>query len=122
MKIKKILSYLAYTLCIFSVSVPVTYAKSQYEAFAEKTGYNTNPNTNFASIAGSVINVLLSLMGIVFTLLILYGGYNWMMASGDEGRVTTAKNIIKNASIGLAIVMAAYAISNFVLDALIKTT
>ena len=45
----------------------------------------------------------------------VYGGYLWMTARGNEEEVTKAKNLIKAAIIGLIIVLAAYAISIFVI-------
>ncbi len=43
-----------------------------------------------------------------------------MTAGGDEGKVKTATAMIKNAIIGLLIIVAAFAISNFVLGSLIN--
>ena len=45
----------------------------------------------------------------------LYAGFLWMTSSGDETKVTKAKGLMVNAVIGLAIVLAAYAITYFVL-------
>src|SRR3989344_4596850 len=61
-----------------------------------------------------VVQGLLSLLGVIFFVLVLYGGVKWMKAKGDEKEVTAAKEIITNATIGLALVLAAYAISIFV--------
>jgi len=52
----------------------------------------------------------------------LYAGYNWMMARGDEEKVTKAKDTITRAIIGLLITIGAYAISFWVFDKLLSTT
>jgi len=65
------------------------------------------------TILGRVINVFLSIFGVFFFILMVYGGYKWLTAMGREEEVTTAKDIIRSAIIGLAIVMSAYAISWF---------
>jgi len=70
------------------------------------------------TIVGQLINAFISLFGVIFMILIIYGGYKWMMASGREEEVSKAKDIIKSAIIGLIIVMASYAISFFVTNAL----
>ncbi len=73
------------------------------------------------TMVGNVIGVFLSLLGIIFMILIIYGGFKWMTARGAEEEVTAAKTIIRNAVIGLIIVMAAYAISFFITSQLEKT-
>jgi hypothetical protein len=65
-------------------------------------------------IIGSIIGIALSFVGIVFFLLILYAGFRWMTAFGNEEKVTNSKDIMEHALIGLVIILAAYAISNFV--------
>ena len=74
----------------------------------------SNPNDSLALAIGRVINWVLGLLGIILTLLILYAGFLWFSAGGNEEKVTKAKGILTNAIIGLVIVMGAYAISYFV--------
>lgn len=62
-------------------------------------------------IIGLVIKVLLSFLGVIFLVLLIYGGYLWMMDRGEEALAKKAKDVIKNAIIGLIIVLAAYAIT-----------
>ena len=61
-----------------------------------------------------VINAFLSIFGTIFLILMILGGYKWMMASGREEEVKKAKDTIRAAIIGLIIVVSAYAISYFV--------
>lgn len=77
-----------------------------------------NPQT----LAGTVIGAILSLIGVVFFLLILYGGVKWMIAQGNEQEVEKAKQIIVAAVIGLIIVLSAYAITRFIGNALTNST
>jgi len=62
-------------------------------------------------IIGKIISGILAFLGIIFLGFMIYGGYIWMIAKGNEQEVEKAKNIIKNASIGLIIVMIAYGIT-----------
>ena len=71
---------------------------------------------------GMLINVLLGLLGIIFLVLVIYAGFLWMTAGGDEKAVAKAKSIMITAVIGLVILLSAYAISSFVLDQLISAT
>lgn len=88
---------------------------SPLNAAADKgAGFKTD--VTFNSIVGTVITVVLSLMGTLFLILAIYAGYNWMMARGNEEMVEKAKNTLINAVIGLVIVLSAYAISYFILN------
>jgi lysylphosphatidylglycerol synthetase-like protein (DUF2156 family) len=75
-----------------------------------------------ASIIGTIISIALSLLGIIFLTLLVYSGYNYMTAGGDEGKVETAKHTITRSIIGLIIVLASYAIAKFVVPALMCAT
>lgn len=67
-------------------------------------------------IAGAVAGVALSVLGIVFLILIVLAGIKWMMAQGNQDKVTEARNAIVHALIGLVIVVAAYSIVKYALD------
>ncbi len=73
------------------------------------------PTSDIRVVIARIINVALGFLGIAVVLLILYGGFIWMTAGGDERKVETAKKIIINAIIGLVIVILSYAISSFIL-------
>lgn len=65
---------------------------------------------------GGYIKTGLALVGVIFLLLMVYGGYTWMIARGDETEATKAKDTITMASIGMAVVLIAYVITYFVLS------
>jgi hypothetical protein len=83
------------------------------ESFAE-TDEDSLPR-----VLGLVVASALSLLGIIFIILMVLAGYNWMMASGNEQKIEEAKNTIKRAIIGLVIVLSAWAIWRFILENLI---
>lgn len=68
----------------------------------------------FEEVVGGYIQGALALLGVIFLVLLVYGGYLWMIARGEEAEVTKAKDTIKMAVIGLIIVLAAYAITYYV--------
>lgn len=78
-----------------------------YEAGYSISGVDEYSMTNYI---GRVINVFLSLLGIIFVILIITAGYNWMTAAGDAAKVDKAKSTIWRAVIGLIIIVGAYAI------------
>lgn len=69
-------------------------------------------------IIANIIRAALGLVGIVLVGLMLYAGYLWMTAGGNEEQIGQAKNIIKNAVIGLAIILSAYSIVAFIMKML----
>lgn len=72
------------------------------------------PQDDITTRLGEIIKVALTAVGSVFFLLIIYAGFLWMTARGDEEPITKAKDIIKAAIIGLAITVAAYSITAFI--------
>jgi hypothetical protein len=73
-------------------------------------------------IIGQIINVALGFLGIVLLFYLLYAGFLWMTAGGDDGQVKKARTMISQAVIGLIIIVAAFAISTFVLGSLVNAT
>ncbi len=68
------------------------------------------------------ITLVLSLVGVLFMILIIYGGISWMLAQGNDEKVAKAKKIITDSIIGLVIVIAAYAITYFILELILNIT
>lgn len=97
--------------------------------FKESSGLNVAANvagfdvsaeaTPLESIIGTVINLILSFVGVLLFVLLIYGGFTWMTAQGNQDKVNKAKKIVTNSIIGLVITLSAYAISYFVISRLI---
>lgn len=73
-------------------------------------------------LVGRIIRVLISLLGIIFLVLMVYAGFLWMTARGESEQVDKAKNIIRQSIIGLIIVFLAYALTGFIINAVIQAT
>jgi hypothetical protein len=88
-------------------------------------GYATSSGLGSKDIRdtiASIINVALSLLGIIVVVIIIYGGFLWMTAGGNEEQLTKAKQWIFGGIIGLVIILSAYAIASFVVSNLITAT
>ena len=94
---------------------------------------NLNLGLNYATAIGlgtrdvrdvisGIIKAFLGILGILAVLLVLYGGFKWMTAGGNDEKVGEAKKLIASGIIGLVIILSAYAITNFVLSQLINIT
>ena len=73
---------------------------------------------NIPATIGKVVGAALAFVGVVFLILMIYGGFLWMLARGNETEVTKAKDTIIAAIIGLIIVLSAYAITSYIGTAL----
>ena len=71
-------------------------------------------NTFFQSKIGQIIGLVLSFIGVVFLVLMIYAGITWMTAQGNDQTISKAKDLIVSSIIGLIIVLAAYAITSFI--------
>ncbi len=67
-------------------------------------------------IVAKVVRRFLEFLGIIFLILILWGGYKYMMAGGNEDKVNEAVDQIKQGVIGLVIMLAAYSITFYVTE------
>lgn len=77
-------------------------------------GYVVSGGPTAIEFVGIIINAFFGLLGIVFIVLILLAGYNWMTAQGDESKVEKAQDTLRYAIIGLVIIVGAFAIWQFI--------
>lgn len=68
----------------------------------------------------NIIRIILGFLGIITIIIILYGGFIWMTSFGEEDKIDRAKKLISAGVIGLVVVLAAFAISVFVINALTR--
>ncbi len=134
-KIKALLFIFIFCLMSSFILVKLTNADTLFNDItnAEKGGLdqigysygqvgNPAPQNGIQDIAANIISWLLTFLGIIMVGLLIYGGYEWMTAGGNDDKVKEAQRTITNAIIGLAIILSAYAISYFVIQELINAT
>ena len=80
------------------------------------------PVTDIRLVVARIIRVALGLLGIIALVLIVYAGFLWMTAGGNEEQIANAKKFLINTAIGLAIILSAYAIVSFVISQLVGAT
>jgi len=73
-------------------------------------------------VIGNLIRSILAFIGVIFLILMIYGGVTWMTAGGNEEKIKKAKGLITNATIGLVIILAAYSITWFITTRLLTAT
>ncbi len=87
---------------------------------ASNQAWGPGSQTNIGIIVGNIIQVFLGLLGVIFMVLLTYGGFLWLTSRGEEDKIKSAQNLIVNAIIGTLIVIAAYSITYYVLKRLIE--
>ena len=80
------------------------------------------PKGDLPTIANRIITTFFSLLGLIFLSMMLYGGYKWLTAMGEEESVETAKKTIMSAVMGIIIIIASYAITVFVINRVYSST
>lgn len=77
-----------------------------------------NGATSLPTIIGKGVGVLLGVLGIAFVVMVVYAGFLYLTAQGEDANVKKAKKMMTQAVIGMVIVVSAYAISSYVIAAL----
>jgi len=87
----------------------------------------TNPLTgdsnskSIPELLGTIINYAMGIIGSLALVMFIYGGITWMLSGGSSEKVTKGKDVIIWATLGLALIFAAYALVKFVLTVLSGT-
>lgn len=115
--IKKIKYFFIFCLLPISPVLAYTFAEnSGLKNSATFAGYTEDLNKNPEEIITQGISLVLTFIGIIFLVLMIYGGFRWMIARGNESEVDKAKKVIIQSVIGLIIVFAAYIVSYFIIS------
>ncbi|MBU4375646.1 hypothetical protein KKH38_04040 [Patescibacteria group bacterium] len=119
------------TIIISTIFVMAFFVLGQV-ALADDYGLGTTANTAFdnsiplntspASIIGKVVGAALAFIGILFLILMIYGGFLWMTARGNQEQVQKAIALIISAVVGVIIIAAAYLVTQFIGETLLTPT
>lgn len=101
--------------------------------FAQGLGTTVNQGLSYSTVVGwgtqdlrttvmLIINIIMGFLGIIAVVGIVYGGFRYMTAGGNEEQAAGGKNAILAGVIGLAVIFAAYAIASFVIQQLANAT
>ena len=116
---RTIASLLSLIIC-FGLFAQIALAQTSFGLnYASASDLGTR---NLKETVFSIINIILGFLGIVAIVIILYAGLTWMTAAGNEEKVTKARSTLIAGIIGLAIVLASWALAQFILSSLMKAT
>lgn len=77
---------------------------------------SSGTTSSLFTIIKNVINVLLLAAGIIAVIMIIIGGINYTISSGDNAKVASAKNTVLYAIIGLIVASLSFAVVNFIIS------
>ncbi|PLX20311.1 hypothetical protein C0584_06220 [Candidatus Parcubacteria bacterium] len=127
MKILKNLLFSIFLIIILTLPFLVFASPNplgEMKQLANEGGYTVSgvSETTMSSTIGTIVQAFLGLLGIIFIILMVWAGYNWMTAGGNEDKVAKARTTIYRAIIGLIITTSSYAIWRFIFMRLLYNT
>ena len=115
-KLKFVTLGLLVAISLMTAAMPVLAAAPnlgiEYANNLGLTGNNADPR----DAAVTIVRYLMTFLAIIAVIIVLYGGFRWMTANGNEDRVESAKRTIIAGAIGLVVILAAFAIVQFVIN------
>ncbi len=87
---------------------------------AGEAGYNTD--LALSPYVGNLINGALGVLGVVFVILMFYGGMLWLTAEGEQDKIKKARGFIFHSILGLILTLFSFGITQFVIWLLTKGT
>jgi hypothetical protein len=122
---KKIVSLVATFAIATVLAIPaMTFAQSSDPYGVDAVG-DSGLNLSGGDVrqtAARLINVALGFLGIIAVIIVLIGGFKYMLSGGDEKKTEGARQLIVSGIIGLAIILSAWAITSFVMSRLVEAT
>ncbi len=112
---KRIIICLVLVAFLALMASPVLAASASESARKTVEGIGAIKTDPLAAYAGTIVKAILGLVGVIFVILIIWGGMIWMLSAGDSSKISKAKSMITWAVLGLIIIFAAYSITIFVL-------
>lgn len=95
-------------------------ATSGLESIRDVAGFGMQDDPTV--IIAKLIRTALTFLGVIAVVIVMYGGFVWMTAGGDASKVDRAKRTLINGGIGLTIILMSWAVTTFVISALLGAT
>jgi len=114
--LKKII-FFSITLSVLLTPIFVVQAQYGIGETIKDTPLASFKSITLQTMTGNVLGAVLSLVGIVFFGLMIFGGITWMTAAGNQQKEKDAMNMILSASIGLILILSSYVLVAWVFNA-----
>ena len=105
------------------IGLLIIYGAKSFRDFGlQMAAQGTGGTVAIAERIGTAIAPVLALTGVAFLALMVYGGILWLTAGGMEEQVSKSQKTISRAVIGIIIVLGAYALTDYVVGAIVGGT
>ncbi len=110
---------------LVSAESPVDPSNFGYNHIGQYFGQNNDATFNTLKVgaykdprelARNIINIILGFLGIIAVVIVLFAGFQWMTAGGEEEKVKEAQQRLIQGAIGLVLIVAAWMIAYYVID------
>lgn len=125
---KRVLSFIFLFSLIFGALSVATPALADQSLVDSQVGlsdignvYGDDTPQDIRITLAKIINIVLEFLGVIFIVLIIYAGFMYMTAAGNKDQTEKALKILKNAVIGLLVILMAWAITRFAIRQLGRT-
>ncbi|MEZ7821382.1 MAG: hypothetical protein QMB51_03690 [Patescibacteria group bacterium] len=78
-------------------------------------GDSLNTTKTVPDMVSSIIKIALGLFGTVALIFVIWGGVDWLLSKGDPKKIGVARDRMIAAAVGLAIIAASYAVTDFII-------
>lgn len=119
---KKLAYIISLVALVYTFMMPATVTADAVDVFpsgvcgSSKVCGNKGSTSPLFKTIKNIINLMLYAAGIIAVVMIIIGGISYALSSGDQSKITSAKNTILYAVIGLIVAALSFAIVNFVVD------
>ncbi|MFH1890207.1 MAG: pilin [Candidatus Kuenenbacteria bacterium] len=104
------------------ISIPGLGSICKYEVFEWKNGVKQEPavTKNLSCVSGfpsyikGFYNLFIGIVGLLSVIMIMAGGFSWLLAAGNAQKITGAKTTIMSAIMGLVLALGSYTILSWV--------
>lgn len=78
--------------------------------------------TTFGEYVRAFYIFFIGVIGILATVMVMYGGYRWITAAGNASRIQTAKTMVTNAIVGVVLALTSYILLQLINPTLVRIT
>lgn len=113
---------IALVLVSLFLITPAAHAAFQFDPGGTIRDALKLPSRDAQSTVISVIQYVLTVLGIIAVILIIYGGFRYLTSAGNQESIENARAILKTATIGLIIIISSEVLFYSVYAVVIRVT
>lgn len=114
--VKKVISSFLLALCFLFSGITVNADSTTGSYGLNNINSGVFADVPVATVVSNVIKVIMGLSATVMLIVIIIAGFNYLTSGGDAAKTKKAIDKIKNAAIGIILIVSAYSLSQFIIN------